>query len=153
MKIIIQRILASATVVFLSVGLNYATTLEIVSPEAAVVGYHVLLIIYAIQLLVFLISYALKTEHYYDLTGGIVWSFPSGSVLRQKRRTTRSPNCRQAEPHVEQCGVSGAWHTRSARCDRALAADRLRCARGCMGPKPNVVPFGDDRNHCRPCCV
>ena len=73
MKIIIQRILATATVVFLSVGLNYATTLDIVSPEAAVVGYHVLLIIYAIQLLVFLISYALKTEHYYDLTGGITY--------------------------------------------------------------------------------
>ena len=73
MKIIIQRILATATVVFLSVGLNYATTLDIVSPEAAVVGYHVLLIIYAIQLVVFLISYALKTEHYYDLTGGITY--------------------------------------------------------------------------------
>ena len=73
MKIIIQRILATATVVFLSVGLNYATTLDIVSPEAAVVGYHVLLVIYAIQLMVFLISYALKTEHYYDLTGGITY--------------------------------------------------------------------------------
>lgn len=73
MKIIIQRIIAIATVVFLSVGLNYATTLDIVSTKAADVGYHVLLIIYAIQLVVFLISYALKTEHYYDLTGGITY--------------------------------------------------------------------------------
>ena len=73
MKIIIQRIIAIATVVFLSVGLNYATTLDIVSTKAADVGYHVLLIIYEIQLVVFLISYALKTEHYYDLTGGITY--------------------------------------------------------------------------------
>ena len=49
------------------------TTQDLISSEVASIGFHVLILIYAIQLVVFLISYALKTEHYYDLTGGITY--------------------------------------------------------------------------------
>tara|TARA_B100000767_G_C19777651_1_gene543677 strand:- start:5607 stop:6476 length:870 start_codon:yes stop_codon:yes gene_type:complete len=73
MKIIIQRIFAIVAVFASSLGLNYATTQNIISDEAADIGFNVLVIIYVIQLLVFLISFALKTEHYYDLTGGITY--------------------------------------------------------------------------------
>ena len=73
MKMIIQRLLAISTVILLSLALNYATTQDIISLEAGQIGFQVLLIIYLIQLVVFLISFVLKTEHYYDLTGGITY--------------------------------------------------------------------------------
>ena len=69
MKMIIQRILAISAVIVLSLVLNYATTQDIISVEAGQIGFQVLLIIYLIQLVVFLVSFILKTEHYYDLTG------------------------------------------------------------------------------------
>ena len=70
---IIQRILAISAVIVLSLVLNYATTQDIISVEAGQIGFQVLLIIYLIQLVVFLVSFILKTEHYYDLTGGITY--------------------------------------------------------------------------------
>ncbi|MDA8639623.1 DUF1295 domain-containing protein [Flavobacteriaceae bacterium] len=73
MKDMIQRIVAISAVLLISIALNFATTQDLISSEAASIGFHVLILIYAIQLVVFLISYALKTEHYYDLTGGITY--------------------------------------------------------------------------------
>ena len=73
MKDMIQRIVAISAVLLISIALNSATTQDLISSEAASIGFHVLILIYAIQLVVFLISYALKTEHYYDLTGGITY--------------------------------------------------------------------------------
>ena len=73
MKDMIQRIVAISAVLLISIALNFATTQDLISSEVASIGFHVLILIYAIQLVVFLISYALKTEHYYDLTGGITY--------------------------------------------------------------------------------
>ena len=85
MKMIIQRILAISVVIVLSLVLNYATTQDIISAEAAQIGFQVLLLIYLIQLIVFLISFALKTEHYYDLTGGITYISVIVYTLYQKQ--------------------------------------------------------------------
>ena len=57
MKMIIQRILAISAVIVLSLVLNYATTQDIISVEAGQIGFQVLLIIYLIQLVVFLVSF------------------------------------------------------------------------------------------------
>ncbi|MDG2491218.1 MAG: DUF1295 domain-containing protein [Flavobacteriaceae bacterium] len=73
MKDMIQRIVAISAVLLISVVLNFTTTKDLISSEAASIGFYVLILIYVIQLVVFLISYALKTEHYYDLTGGITY--------------------------------------------------------------------------------
>jgi len=85
MKMIIQRLLAISTVILLSLALNYATTQDIISVEAGQIGFQVLLIIYLIQLVVFLISFVLKTEHYYDLTGGITYITVIVYTLYQKQ--------------------------------------------------------------------
>lgn len=85
MKMIIQRLLAISTVILLSLALNYATTQDIISLEAGQIGFQVLLIIYLIQLVVFLISFVLKTEHYYDLTGGITYITVIVYTLYQKQ--------------------------------------------------------------------
>jgi steroid 5-alpha reductase family enzyme len=69
----------------LSIALNYATTQDIITAEAAQIGFQVLLLIYLIQLVVFLISFALKTEHYYDLTGGITYISVIVYTLYQKQ--------------------------------------------------------------------
>ena len=82
---IIQRLLAISTVILLSLALNYATTQDIISLEAGQIGFQVLLIIYLIQLVVFLISFVLKTEHYYDLTGGITYITVIVYTLYQKQ--------------------------------------------------------------------
>lgn len=82
---IIQRLLAISTVILLSLALNYATTQDIISVEAGQIGFQVLLIIYLIQLVVFLISFVLKTEHYYDLTGGITYITVIVYTLYQKQ--------------------------------------------------------------------
>jgi hypothetical protein len=63
MKMIIQRLLAISTVILLSLALNYATTQDIISVEAGQIGFQVLLIIYLIQLVVFLISFVLRRRH------------------------------------------------------------------------------------------
>jgi len=73
MKEIIKRLIAITTVLFLSLLLNKATTLELEGTVMADLGLHILVIIFTIQLVVFLISFALKTEHFYDLTGGITY--------------------------------------------------------------------------------
>ena len=73
MKEIIKRLIAITTVLFLSLLLNKATTLELQGTVMADLGLHILVIIFTIQLVVFLISFALKTEHFYDLTGGITY--------------------------------------------------------------------------------
>ena len=85
MKMIIQRLLAISAVIVLSIALNYATTQDIITAEAAQIGFQVLLLIYLIQLVVFLISFALKTEHYYDLTGGITYISVIVYTLYQKQ--------------------------------------------------------------------
>jgi len=85
MKMIIQRILAISVVIVLSLVLNYATTQDIISTETGQIGFQVLLIIYLIQLVVFLISFVLKTEHYYDLTGGITYITVIVYTLYQKQ--------------------------------------------------------------------
>ena len=85
MKMIIQRLLAISAVIVLSIVLNYATTQDIINAEAAQIGFQVLLLIYLIQLVVFLISFALKTEHYYDLTGGITYISVIVYTLYQKQ--------------------------------------------------------------------
>ena len=85
MKMIIQRILAISAVIVLSLVLNYATTQDIISVEAGQIGFQVLLIIYLIQLVVFLVSFILKTEHYYDLTGGITYITVIVFTLYQKQ--------------------------------------------------------------------
>ena len=82
---IIQRILAISVVIVLSLVLNYATTQDIISTETGQIGFQVLLIIYLIQLVVFLISFVLKTEHYYDLTGGITYITVIVYTLYQKQ--------------------------------------------------------------------
>ena len=73
MKEIIKRLIAITTVLFLSLLLNKATTLELQGTVMADLGLHILVIIFTIQLVVFLISFVLKTEHFYDLTGGITY--------------------------------------------------------------------------------
>ena len=85
MKMIIQRILAISAVIVLSLVLNYATTQDIISVEAGQIGFQVLLLIYLIQLVVFLVSFILKTEHYYDLTGGITYITVIVFTLYQKQ--------------------------------------------------------------------
>ncbi len=85
MKMIIQRVLAISFVIVLSLVLNYATTQDIISTETGQIGFQVLLIIYLIQLVVFLISFVLKTEHYYDLTGGITYITVIVYTLYQKQ--------------------------------------------------------------------
>ena len=60
MKMIIQRLLAISAVIVLSIVLNYATTQDIINAEAAQIGFQVLLLIYLIQLVVFLISFCFK---------------------------------------------------------------------------------------------
>ena len=73
MNEIIKRLIAIITVLFLSLLLNKATTLDQQTIVLVSLGLQILVIIFAIQFVVFLISYALKTEHYYDLTGGITY--------------------------------------------------------------------------------
>ena len=85
MKANIQRLFAICTVIILSLVLNYVTSIDIISSETAQMGFEILLIIYLIQLVVFLISFALKTEHYYDLTGGITYISVILYALNQKQ--------------------------------------------------------------------
>ena len=85
MKMIIQRVLVISFVIVMSLVLNYATTQDIISTETGQIGFQVLLIIYFIQLVVFLISFILKTEHYYDLTGGITYITVMVYTLYQKQ--------------------------------------------------------------------
>lgn len=85
MKASIQRLLVISTVIVLSLVLNYATTSEIISTATGRLGLEILGIIYLIQLVVFLLSFALKTEHYYDLTGGITYISVMVYALYQKQ--------------------------------------------------------------------
>ena len=85
MKANIQRLFAICIVIILSLVLNYVTSIDIISSETAQMGFEILLIIYLIQLVVFLISFALKTEHYYDLTGGITYISVILYALNQKQ--------------------------------------------------------------------
>ena len=73
MKEIIKRLIAITTVLFLSLLLNKATTLEQQESFITDLGLQILVIIFAIQFVVFLISFLFKTEHFYDLTGGITY--------------------------------------------------------------------------------
>lgn len=73
MNEIIKRLIAIITVLFLSLLLNKATTLDQQSTLLVSLGLQILVIIFAIQFVVFLISFFLKTEHFYDLTGGITY--------------------------------------------------------------------------------
>lgn len=73
MNEIIKRLIAIITVLFLSLLLNKATTLDQQTIVLVSLGLQILVIIFAIQFVVFLISFFLKTEHFYDLTGGITY--------------------------------------------------------------------------------
>ena len=73
MKEIIKRLIAITTVLSLSLLLNKATTLEQQESFITDLGLQILVIIFAIQFVVFLISFLFKTEHFYDLTGGITY--------------------------------------------------------------------------------
>ena len=73
MKESIKRLIAITTVLFLSLLLNKATTLEQQARVMTDLGLQILVIIFAIQFVGFFISFFLKTEHFYDLTGGITY--------------------------------------------------------------------------------